>query len=54
MDGRGLALLLACTAAGGLALWFVGSPNPFMLGALVVATGLTLADVQCRRSPRRL
>jgi len=50
-DGRGLALLLACTAAGGLALWFVGSPNPFMLGALVVATGLTLAEAQWSSVP---
>ena len=47
----GLALLLACTVAGGLALWFVGSPNPFMLGALVVAIGLTLAEVQWSSVP---
>jgi membrane AbrB-like protein len=50
-DGRGLAALLACTAAGGLALWFVGSPTPFMLGALVVAIGLTLAEVQWSSVP---
>jgi membrane AbrB-like protein len=50
-DGRGLALLLACTIAGGFALWFVGSPNPFMLGALLVATGLTLAEVQWSSVP---
>ena len=51
LDARGLAALLACTAAGGLALWFVGSPNPFMLGALIVAIGLTLAEVQWSSVP---
>jgi uncharacterized protein len=51
VDHRGLALLLACTAGGGLALWFVGSPSPFMLGALVVAIGLTLAEVQWSSVP---
>ena len=50
-DGRGLAALLACTVAGGFALWFVGSPNQFMLGALVVAIGLTLAEVQWSSVP---
>jgi membrane AbrB-like protein len=51
VDHRGLVLLVACTAAGGLALWFVGSPSPFMLGALVVAIGLTLAEVQWSSVP---
>jgi len=51
VDHRGLALLVACTAAGGLALWFVGSPSPFMLGALMVAIGLTLAGVQWSSVP---
>ncbi|MET0679549.1 MAG: AbrB family transcriptional regulator [Burkholderiales bacterium] len=53
-DTAGLAILLACTVAGGLALWFVGSPNPFMLGALIVAIGLTLAEVQWSSVPTPL
>ena len=53
-DAAGLAVLLVCTAAGGLALWFVGSPNPFMLGALVVAIGLTVAGVEWSSVPTPL
>ena len=47
-------MLLAFTAGGGLTLWFVGSPNPFMLGALIVAIGLTLAEVQWSSVPTPL
>lgn len=54
VDHRGLALLLACTAAGGLALWVVGSPSPFMLGSLMVAIGLTVAGVQWSSVPTPL
>jgi len=41
----GLAVLAAAAVAGGLALWFVGSPNPFFLGPLVVVIGLTVAEL---------
>jgi hypothetical protein len=54
LDGHGLGLLLACVAAGGLALWFVGSPNPFMLGPLAVAIGLTASGVQWSSVPTPL
>ena len=50
-DGAGLALLLACATVGGIALWFVGSPNPFMLGPLAVAIGLTVAEIQWSSVP---
>jgi membrane AbrB-like protein len=51
LDAVGLAALLACAAAGGIALWFVGSPNPFMLGPLSVAIGLTVAQIEWSSVP---
>ncbi len=53
-DAGGLGLLLACVAVGGLALWFVGSPNPFMLGPLAIAIGLTASGVQWSSVPTPL
>ena len=50
-SGRGLVVLLVCTALGGFGLWFVGSPNPFMLGPLAVAIGLAVAEVQWSSVP---
>ena len=54
LDYAGLAALLACATAGGIALWFVGSPNPFMLGPLFVAIGLTVAGVDWSSVPTLL
>jgi hypothetical protein len=45
VEPSGLVVLAACAAAGALALWFVGSPNPFFLGPLFVVIGLTLAGL---------
>ena len=53
-DARGLAALLACAGAGGFVLWYVGSPNPFMLGALTVVIGLTVGGVQWSSIPTPL
>ena len=53
-DPRGLGMLIACAAAGGFALWFVGSPNPFMLGPLAVIISLTVAGVQWSSVPTPL
>ena len=50
----GLALLLAATATGGFVLRWLGSPNPFVLGALGVAAGLTAAGVDWSALPKPL
>ena len=47
----GLVALLCSAAAGGFALWFVGSPNPFMLGPLAVAIGLSVAEIHWSSIP---
>lgn len=53
-EGAGLLGLLACATIGGVVLWFVGSPNPFMLGPLAVALGLTLAEIHWSAVPAPL
>jgi membrane AbrB-like protein len=45
IDPAGLAVLAACAVAAGLALWFVGSPNPFFLGPLIAVIALTVAGL---------
>jgi uncharacterized protein len=37
--------LAALTAAGAAALWSIGVPNPFVLGALAVTLGLTASGI---------
>lgn len=54
LSGPGLAALLAGALAAGFALWFVGSPNPFMLGPLFVAIGLSVADIHWSSVPTPL
>lgn len=54
VNGSGLLVLLACAAAGGFALWSVGSPNPFMLGPLAVSLGFTMAEVHWSAVPTLL
>lgn len=48
----GLALLVALTLGGAAAMWRLGLPNPFVLGALAVTSGLTLAGVELSGLPR--
>jgi membrane AbrB-like protein len=47
----GLAALLACAAAGGLAFQRLRVPNSFMLGALAVVIGLTTSGIQWSSMP---
>ncbi|GAB4041415.1 MAG: AbrB family transcriptional regulator [Rubrivivax sp.] len=48
----GLALLVALTLAGVALFRRWGLPNPFVLGALAVTAGLTLADLNLSALPR--
>lgn len=48
----GLALLTGLTLAGVAAMRLTGLPNPFVLGALLVAAGLSLAGVELSALPR--
>jgi membrane AbrB-like protein len=50
----GLAVLAAAAVAGGLALWFVGSPNPFFLGPLIAVIALTIAELARSSVPGEL
>jgi membrane AbrB-like protein len=54
VDASGLAVLAACAVAAGLALWFVGSPNPFFLGPLVAVIALTVAELSRSSVPAEL
>jgi hypothetical protein len=54
VEATGLAVLAACAVAGGLALWFVGSPNPFFLGPLGVVIALTVAELSRSSVPAQL
>ncbi len=52
VDAAGLALLTAATLAGVAAMHRLGLPNPFVLGALAVTAGCTLAGVELSALPR--
>jgi membrane AbrB-like protein len=54
VEATGLAVLAACAVAGGLALWFVGSPNPFFLGPLIAVIALTIAELSRSAVPAEL
>ncbi len=48
----GLALLLAASAAGMGLLWRLGTPNPWVLGALLVTAALSVSGVQLSSLPK--
>jgi membrane AbrB-like protein len=50
----GLAVLFACAAVGAFLLWFIGSPNPFMLGPLFVAIAFSVLEVRWSSVPAPL
>lgn len=52
VDPAGLALLLVLTLAGVAVLRRLRLPNPFVLGALAVTAGLTLAGIDLSALPR--
>lgn len=52
VDAGGLALLAAATLAGVLVLQRTGRANPWFMGALLVAMGLTMAGVELSAVPR--
>jgi membrane AbrB-like protein len=54
VEAGGLAVLAACALAGALALWFIGSPNPFFLGPLVAVIALTVAELSRSSVPTEL
>lgn len=51
VSGQGLAMLIACTAVGGLAFQTIRAPNAWMLGPLFVSIGLTASGVQWSSMP---
>lgn len=51
MSLAGFALLAAATGAGALAMQGLGRANPWFMGALVVAMGLTMASVHLSAIP---
>jgi membrane AbrB-like protein len=50
----GLAALLASTAAGCALMWRLGTPNPWVLGALAVSAALTASGQAWSALPREL
>ena len=54
VDVPGLAILLACTAAGGFAVSRLKVPNAWFLGALVVSIGVTAAGLRWSAVPTPL
>ncbi|RYF16463.1 MAG: AbrB family transcriptional regulator [Comamonadaceae bacterium] len=50
----GLALVGACTAAGGWLMARTGRANPWFMGALLVAMGITMAGVEWSAMPTTL
>lgn len=51
LDWRGLAVLAAVTAAGGWLMARTGRANPWFMGALVAAMGLTMAGIELSAMP---
>lgn len=51
VDWRGLAVLAAVTAAGGWLMARTGRANPWFMGALVAAMGLTMAGIELSAMP---
>ena len=54
VDGPGLLLLVALTGVGAVLMRRLGRANPWFMGALVVAMGLTLAGVTLSAIPQWL
>lgn len=54
VDAGGLALLALATAAGGWLMQHTGRANPWFMGALLVAMGLTMAGIEWSAMPRAL
>jgi membrane AbrB-like protein len=54
VNGAGLVLLACLTAAGGLAMNVVRVPNPWVIGALLVAFGLTANGIELSALPKWL
>lgn len=54
VDAGGLAILLACTAAGGFAVSRLKVPNAWFLGALMVSIGLTVSGLKWSAVPTPL
>ena len=52
VDPLGLVLLLAASAAGIALMRWVGTPNPFVLGALLVTIGLTASGIELSALPK--
>lgn len=52
VDATGLAMLVAATVAGGLALRAIDWPNAWMMGPLAVAMGLTATGVEWSALPQ--
>jgi len=51
-DSGGLALLAAATGAGALLMQRAGRANPWFMGALLVAIGLTMAGIELSSIPQ--
>lgn len=54
VEAKGLLLLLACGAAGGMVMYVLRMPNPWFLGALAVAVALTVYEVHLSAMPGAL
>lgn len=54
VDLKGLLVLIACGAAGGVAMRAMRMPNPWFLGALAVVTVLTVQEVHLSSMPGAL
>jgi uncharacterized protein len=52
VDPGGLLLLALASGAGVLVLWRLGTPNPWVLGALLVTAALTASGVELSALPR--
>lgn len=54
VNGGGLVLLTLATLAGGIVMQRLGRANPWLLGALLVSMGLTMAQVELSALPTAL